>query len=258
MIRPSLPMSGGNVNCRTPQASSDWPQPRGLFHQRFLFCGIALAILSAVGMLRAETPGANSAKTDQSSGASAIVAGTTSMEVLDSTYRLGPGDRLSYRVVEERRQPVPLMIADSGELEVPLIGRVPARSRTCKELAQAIKPMLEREYFYKATVIISLDSVSSKARGRVYLSGQVRQQGPIEIPPDEKFTLSKAIFKAGGFSDFANHHKVKILRKPANGGGKAQTLMVDLDAVTVHGELDKDLELQPDDTIIVPEKFVNF
>ncbi len=188
--------------------------------------------------------------------AAAVFGTTSSMDVLDSTRRLGAGDRLSYRVVEERRQPVALTVADSGEVEVPLIGRVHASGRTCKELAQSIKPLLEREYFYHATVIVGLDAISAKSRGRVYISGQVRQQGPIEIPPDERFTLSKAILKAGGFADFANHRKIKLVRKTA--GGTGQTTIVDLDAVTVRGELDKDPELQPDDTIIVPEKFVNF
>jgi protein involved in polysaccharide export with SLBB domain len=191
-----------------------------------------------------------------SSDAAAVVASTNSMAVLDSSRRLGAGDRLSYRVVEERRQPVGLMVADSGEVEVPLIGRVRATGHTCKELAESIKPLLEKEYFYKATVIISLDAVSAKARGRVYISGQVRTQGAVEIPPDEHFTLSKAILKAGGFADFANHHKLKLIRK--NADGTSTTTIVDLDAVTVHGHLDKDPELFPDDTIIVPEKFVNF
>ena len=144
--------------------------------------------------------------------AAAVVATTTSMEVLDSTRRLGAGDRLSYRIVEERRDPVGLTVADSGEVEVPLIGRVKASGRTCRELAQSIKPLLEREYFYHATVIVGLDAISAKARGRIYISGQVHQQGPIDIPPDEHFTLSKAILKAGGFADFANHRKIKLIR----------------------------------------------
>lgn len=222
----------------------------------FLTAVAALGLLTLFGAraLHAEQP-VSASRSETTS--SAIVAGTTSMEVLDSSYRLGAGDHLSYRVVEERRPPVPLIVADSGELEVPLIGRISAKGRTCKDLAQAIRPLLEREYFYKATVIIGLDAVSSKSRGRVYISGQVRQQGPVEIPPDERFTLSKAIFKAGGFADFANHRKIKVLRK-AVGGGRAQPIIVDLDAVTVHGDLEKDLELQPDDTVIVPEKFVNF
>jgi len=222
-----------------------------LFRSVWLFLCVALLVSAPLRAQRAallEKP----PQTD----AAAVVAATTSMDVLDSTRRLGAGDRLSYRVVEERRDPVGLMVADSGEVEVPLIGRVKAAGRTCKELALAIRPMLEKEYFYKATVIISLDAVSAKARGRVYISGQVRSQGSVDIPPDERFTLSKAILKAGGFADFANHHKVKLIRK--NASGNAQTTIVDLDAVTVHGELDKDPELQPDDAIIVPEKFVNF
>jgi protein involved in polysaccharide export with SLBB domain len=215
---------------------------------------VACALLFTLAPLCAQkaTPAERVASTE----ASAIVAATTSMDVLDSTRRLGAGDRLSYRVVEERREPVGLTVADSGEVEVPLIGRVRASGRTCKELAQSIRPLLEKEYFYRATVIVGLDAVSVKARGRVYISGQVRSQGPIDIPPDERFTLSKAILKAGGFADFANHRKIKLVRKNANGSG--QTTIVDLDAVTVHGELEKDPELQPDDTIIVPEKFVNF
>jgi len=217
-------------------------------------CAVALSFFG-FSMLRAEqaTPQPEKYSTR---GATSIVAGTTSMEVLDSTRKLGAGDRLSYRIVEERREPTGLMISDSGELEVPLIGRVQATGRTCKELAQTIKPMLEREYFYHATVIVALEMASTRPRGHVYLSGQVRQQGAMEIPPDEHFTLSKAILKAGGFADFANKRKVKLIRKDAAGASK--TTIVDLAPVIDKGQLDKDPELLPDDTVIVPEKFINF
>jgi protein involved in polysaccharide export with SLBB domain len=178
------------------------------------------------------------------------------MEVLDNTRKLGPGDRLSYRVVEERRQPVAVYVGDGGEVEVPLIGRVPATGRTCRQLAAAIKPLLEQDYFHKATVIIGLDAASGRSRGRVYITGQVRSQGPVEIPPDERLTISKAIIKAGGFADFANKKKVKLVRRGP--GGTAQTQIIDVDAITSRGELDKDVELQADDNIIVPEKFINF
>lgn len=222
------------------------------------FCPVRISSLAGLllcASLHAQTDPSAQERTE-AGRAAAIVAGTTSMEVLDSTRQLGAGDRLSYRVVEERRPPVSLIIADSGEVEVPLIGRVPATGRTCRQLAATIKPMLEREYFYHATVIVGLDAVSAKSRGRVYISGQIRQQGPIEIPPDEKFTLSKAILKAGGFADFANKKKVKLIRKSATGA--PQTTIVDLDAITTKGQIDKDPELLPDDTIIVPEKFINF
>ena len=187
--------------------------------------------------------------------AAGMVAGTTSMDVLDNSRRLGPGDRLSYRVVQERRAPLSLVVTDSGEVEVPLLGRVRASGRTCRELAEAVKPMLQREYFIHATVIIGLDAASTKSRGTVYVSGQVRAQGGVEIPPEERFTLSKAILKAGGFAEFADKRKVKLVRnKP---GGSVETTIVDVDAVLVRGLIEKDPVLQPDDRVIVPQKFIN-
>ena len=187
--------------------------------------------------------------------AAGMVAGTTSMDVLDSSRKLGAGDRLSYRVVQEKRAPLSLMVTDSGEVEVPLIGRVRASGRTCKELAEAIKPMLQREYFIHATVIIGLDAASLKSRGTVYVSGQVHNQGSIELPPEDRLTVSKAILKAGGFAEFSDSRKVKLVRsKP---GGSVETIIVDVDAVLTKGQIDKDPLLQPDDRIIVPRKFIN-
>lgn len=214
---------------------------------------ILFGLFGLIAGVFAQTP--DNLRESASSGA-AVVASTMSMDVLDAERKLGKGDRLSYRVVEERRPPIALVIAASGEVELPLIGRIQAAGRTCRELAYAIKAPLEREYFYKATVIIGLDAVSERAVGRIYLSGQVRTQGAMDIPPDERFTVSKAILKAGGLADFANSRKIKLVRKGA--GGVSETQFIDLDEITKKGRLEKDVELQPDDVIIVPEKFVNF
>ncbi|MBV8175086.1 MAG: polysaccharide biosynthesis/export family protein [Verrucomicrobia bacterium] len=186
---------------------------------------------------------------------SSAAAYTTSMEVLDDQRPLRIGDRLSMRVVEDREAPVSLLVTDSGEVEVPLIGRVIAKGKTCKQLAYAIKVPLERDYYYKATVIIALDVAGLKSPGRVYVTGQVRNQGPLDIPPDETFTVSKAILRAGGFADFANKRKVKLVRKK---GGSTETTIVDVELVVKKGRTDKDPVVEADDTIIVPERLINF
>jgi protein involved in polysaccharide export with SLBB domain len=211
-----------------------------------------IALVSAPGA-RAQQPSGR--ERQEPASAVGVVAGTTSMEVLDNSRRLGAGDRLSYRVVQERRAPLPLVVTDSGEVEVPLIGRVRASGRTCRELAETIKPLLQREYFIHATVIVSLDSVSTKSRGTIYVSGCVRTQGGVELPPEDRLTVSKAILKAGGFAEFADKKKVKLVRSK---GGGVETTVVDVDAVLVKGQIDKDPVLQPDDRIIVPQKFINF
>ncbi len=174
------------------------------------------------------------------------------MEVLDDKKKLGSNDYVSFRVVEDRdNESQRLRVNDNGELEVPYIGPVPAAGKTCKQLARDVKAALEKEYYYHATVILALDRVSEKSRGRIYVYGSVRAQGPQEIPPDETYTVSKAIIRAGGFGDFANKRKIKLTRT----GGKDFT--VDLKRVIEEGHSDEDVALQPDDTIYVPQKLVN-
>jgi protein involved in polysaccharide export with SLBB domain len=177
---------------------------------------------------------------------------TNSMTVLDDKKRLGPNDYVSFRVVEDRdNESQHLRVNDSGELEVPYIGLVPASGRSCKELAYSVKAALEREYYYHATVIIAVDHVSEKSRGKVYVYGSVKGQGPQEIPADESYTVSKAVIRAGGFGDFANKRKVKVTRK----GG--HDFVIDLKRVIEEGHTEEDMVLQPDDQIYVPQRLIN-
>ena len=71
-----------------------------------------------------------------------------SMDELNNERKLAPGDRVSYRVIEEQKDvPVSLTVTDSGELPIPIIGLFPAAGKTCKQLAEQIKPLLEKDYF---------------------------------------------------------------------------------------------------------------
>lgn len=188
------------------------------------------------------------------SSAAATVATTTSMAVLDDTRKLGIGDVVSFRVVEDRDPPVSLIITDSGEMEVPYIGRVRAAGRTCKNLALSIKSALEVDYYYRATVIIGLDSVSQASRGRIYVSGEVLNQGAQEIPPNEEFTASKALANSGGFSKFANKNKIRIIRKGVDGGSE----IILFDYEKFQNGSGPDITLQPNDTINVRARAINF
>lgn len=178
---------------------------------------------------------------------------TNSMDVLDNRKRLGPNDFVSFRVVEDRdNESQRLRVNENGQIEVPYVGLVQAAGRTSKEIAYSVKAMLEREYYYNATVIIAVDHISERSRGKVYVIGSVRGPGPQEIPPDEEYTVSKAIIRAGGFGDFADKKKVKVTRK--NG----QAFVVNLKDVIERGRSEGDVVVQPDDQIYVPQRLVNF
>ena len=230
----------------------------------------------------------------QATGTS-TVGQTSSMEVLNDTTKLSAGDRVSFRIVEDRQQPISLIVTDSGEMEVPHIGRVAALDKTCKQLAREIKPLLEQEYFKRATVIIGLDQQSGKSRGKVYLTGQVRSPGVLELMPGDPLTVSQAILRANGVGDFAEKRKVRLVRRkdglpvataemlrkaePKQEGfwknfGKnlgnvfrkqkeapnesTDTFIVDLVDILEKGHLERDPVLKVGDLIYVPERLINY
>ena len=221
------------------------------FHRStFIFSLLLVCALS----LKAQN--ATTATSTVDSSSTPIAASLNTMNVLNDKSRLGNGDRISYRVIEEQKEPILLQVSDSGELDVPLAGRVSAAGKTCKELAYHLKPLLEKEFFYKATVIIGVETLSTKPLGKVYLMGQVRSQGAVEIPANETLTVSKAVLLVGGLADFADRRKVKLVHKKAD--GSSDTVIVDLVEILDKGHSERDPVVQPNDMIIVPQRLVNW
>ena len=188
---------------------------------------------------------------------SATAPASLSGYVPDDKYKLRAGDKVSLQILEDRELPKSLLIADSGELDMPYVGRVAAADKTCKQLASELKELLEKEYYYRATVILALDA-ANKFLGRIYVWGQVRNQGPIDIAVNENLTAGKAILRAGGFADFANKKKVKVVRGGGAGGVGKQSFELNMAEILEEGKTEKDVLLQPDDFIIVPSRLINF
>ncbi len=200
------------------------------------------------------TPASQDPTTPAAAGETA--AGPASGNPLDDKHKLGVGDKLSFRLVEDEDGAKALMITDSGEIEVPYIGRFTAAGKTCRELAEALEMELEKEYYYQATVIVAVD-LKARSRGRVYLIGPVRVPGPQDIPNDEPLTVSKAILRAGGFTDIADRKNVRITRKGASNAADT-TLIVNVADILEKGRAESDEVLQPGDLIYVPERLIRF
>jgi polysaccharide biosynthesis/export protein len=199
---------------------------------------------------------------DTGAGAQAATSAflPNTMDGLNDKRLLVNGDRLSFKVVEDEGLPRSLTVTDSSEIDVPYIGRVSVANKTCKQFAFHVKRLLEKEYYYQATVIVGLDAAGNSARaasrGTVYVMGQVRREGPMDLPANEVFTVTKAILRAGGFGPYANKRKVKLVRG-TNSGGAAKPIIIDCVEIMDKGQWDKDIEVNPEDIITVPEKWIN-
>jgi protein involved in polysaccharide export with SLBB domain len=185
-----------------------------------------------------------------------VIPASLSGYVADDKYKLRAGDRVAFQILEDRDAPKSLVVTDSGEMDIPYVGRVATADKTCKQLAEEMKAQLEKEYYYRATVIIALD-VANKLLGRIYIWGQVRNQGPIDISVNENLTAGKAILRAGGFSDFANKKKVKVIRGAGAQGASKEVFELNMVDILEGGKTEKDVLLQPDDSIMVPSRLIN-
>src|SRR5436190_15947359 len=158
--------------------------------------------------------------------ASVHAAETNQVAVPGNQQKLGPGDKLSYRVIEDQDESKSLTVTDSGHLDVPYLGLVQAAGKTTQQLSKEIKQVLEKDLYYQATVIIALELVNkTRTTGKVYVTGQVHNKGGFDIPGGETMTVSKAILAAGGFSDFSDKKNVRLIRKSANG---TQTFVINV------------------------------
>jgi protein involved in polysaccharide export with SLBB domain len=194
---------------------------------------------------------------DRDKGGTTDTNALVAVDILDDTVKLNTGVQLTYRVKEDKDPAVRLVVTDTGEIDVPYLGRVKAIGKTCKQLAGEVKALLEKDLYHTATVTIAVDSVSVFNLKEVTVQGQVARPGPVTIPPggEDSFTLSKAIFAAGGTTLYAKSSNVKIIRQPAPGSNEPpQTIYIDFDDIVKKGKKENDILIKPGDTIIVDRK----
>lgn len=128
-----------------------------------------------------------------------------------------------------------------GFVNMPHIGRVQAAGLTQGQLQAAIEQSYkEKQIYTNPTITVS---VPSTARF-VNVGGAVRTPRRVEFTPD--LTLLGAINAAGGFTEFADQAKVRLLR-----GGEASVINVK----DIRRDPSKDVKLKPGDTIEVPQSW---
>lgn len=179
---------------------------------------------------------------------------TNGMEVLDNNYKLAVGDSITFQITEDENDPQAILVQDSGDVVIPYIGRYPANGKTCKELAWELKKELEKKYYYRATVIISVNMMIT--HGVVYVFGAVKAPGPLEMPRDDMLTISTAILRAGGFDDFADTKHVRVTRRTDSGTN--EDFIVNVSDVLDKGQSQEDMPAKPGDRIYVKESNIRF
>jgi polysaccharide biosynthesis/export protein len=94
--------------------------------------------------------------------------------------------------------------------------------------------------------------VIPKGFWQVSVMGEVMRPGKYEMPKEKQLTIMEAIALAGGFTKDAAVNNTKILRSK---NGKEAVIKVNIKDITQNNKKNKDVLLEPEDIIFVPESF---
>ena len=166
--------------------------------------------------------------------------------VLASDAAFRNGDTIELRiggVPSEETQLVTGSYTVDGEgfINLPHVGKVRAAGLGQAALQRAVEAAYRGgEIYTNPTITVTVPTTLRF----VNVSGDVRQPRRVEYTSD--LTVLGAISAAGGFTDYADQRKVRLMR-----GGRAQ--LVDIKAVRSNPSLD--IILLPGDQIEVPQSF---
>ncbi|HEY1768959.1 MAG TPA: polysaccharide biosynthesis/export family protein [Chthoniobacterales bacterium] len=159
---------------------------------------------------------------------------------------LRPGDPVDMKIsgvpTDEQTQVNNTYSVDAnGMINMPYINKVKAAGLTPAQLAASIEAAYrQNEIFTNPTITI----VMQPQTRFVNVGGAVRN--PMRVPFTEDMTLLAAINAAGGFNDYADQKRVRLLR-----GNEAKLF----DVRQFRREPGLDPKLQPGDRVEVPQSF---
>ncbi|MCL5095936.1 MAG: polysaccharide export protein [Candidatus Omnitrophica bacterium] len=156
--------------------------------------------------------------------------------------RLRPGDQVTvaFSGVQQPPDKFEGRVKEDGQIPLPYIGSVPAAGKTTSELESDIKALYVPKFYVRLTV-----NVNSEARFFT-VDGEVRS--PSRQVYAGEMSVLRAIASAGGFTDFANKKRVKLIRAD---GRKP----IYVNCIDAQNKPELDLPVYPGDKIIVTRRF---
>lgn len=160
------------------------------------------------------------------------------------TPKIGAGDVLGITLVGDRDLSGQYKVDDNGFIKIPLLGSLRVAGDTEQELAKKLTEMLKRYYVDPVLTVVILE----RAPRYVTVTGAVRRGGKVVLKENVSTRLIEAIQVAEPETT-ADLSRIKLTRKQP-----PTEMTLDLERLLKFGDPTGNVELQPDDVILVPAK----
>ncbi|MFI5394723.1 MAG: polysaccharide biosynthesis/export family protein [Candidatus Binatia bacterium] len=166
-------------------------------------------------------------------------------QLTESVYAIGPGDQLQINVYGQPDLSKEYTVTAEGNLSLPLVGQIHAAGLPVVQLEAEVRHRLA-EYLVNPQVTVAMQQF----RQRFTVLGEVQKPGSFTL--EKPTTVMEAVSMAGGLTPKAAPNRTRVIRVSS---GQETTIEVPLADVMEGGRQDRDITLQPNDKVVVPESF---
>jgi len=162
---------------------------------------------------------------------------------LPPDYVIGAEDVLSVFFWRDEDLTRDVVVRPDGKISLPLLNDMQAAGLTPTQLRERLVEAAKR-FVENPTATVVVKELNSR---KVFITGAIANPGsyPLTAPT----TVLQLIAKAGGVSEFANSNNITIVRHE---GGRQIPIRFNYKDVKNGRNLGQNIELKPDDTVIVP------
>jgi polysaccharide export outer membrane protein len=189
----------------------------------------------------ADSAGHGASCVDPAKRMAAPAAATKATPPSTKVYMIGAEDVLRIVIWNNAPMSGEFPVRPDGAISIPLLGDVMVAQKTPQQVEEDIAHrLIDGQLIRDPHVSVGLTAVHSK---KYYIQGEVNRPGSYDLVVPT--TIMEGLVNAGGFRDFANTRKIRILRG-------SQELSFNYNQVSHGKNREQNIYLEPGDQIIVP------
>ncbi len=164
-------------------------------------------------------------------------------------YVIGPGDQLNVFVYDSPQLSMTVPVRPDGRISTPLVPELMAAGKTPSQLAHDITERL-KEFVKEPNVTVIVSSFVGPLDRQIRVIGEAAD--PQAVPYRDHMTVLDLMIMTKGLTRYAAGNRAVIARRV---DGKQETIHVRLDDLLKDGDINQNVEMQPGDTLIIPQSW---
>ena len=164
-------------------------------------------------------------------------------------YVIGPGDQLSVFVYDSPQLSMEVPVRPDGRISIPLVPELMAAGKTPSQLSKDITERL-KEFVKDPNVTVIVRGFVGPLDRQIRVIGEAVE--PQAVPYRDHMTLLDLMIMTKGLTRYAAGNRAVIVRRVGN---KQETIHVRLSDLLKDGDINQNVEMQPGDTLIIPQSW---